>query len=597
MQRIAFIFVAWIAMTGVCSAQLPAFTKQGSVLSTPSWLSGTGNKIMYPRIFNNDTYRGTLTGLPASKWSMLFSSDHSSGTGYIGRADATSLTGTWTDSGAAIASDLDQRETPHPVYDPINSRVNVYVHDNVSTVTYGSQAMQLITSTTLAASSFTDRGEVMAYGNHTGYPQVEYDSGDSLFHANSIINGGEAYFNVHSTSANGTSFTRGRMDSYLQQHVAGYGKCFQGVPYTFQYGGRWYMLSNLSPIPRLTSYPSNITAIVAYPIVSKTDLRPIGGYYTLVTPSVTTTDPDYRLSNYAAVYEDGGTLYIFYSGQNNAGDNFVCLATSNGSSASQTAPIINPSSDGTIARGAATTIFNWDAANDAFPTADLTMTASSGSDNSSQSAGNYYEMKYGSGSAQDLRLTGDTTVDPRDYATLEYEIDGLTFDPGDDETTVGIQVGLCNSITTFTRGVVINWGSSTTNQQGRLLVRNGSGSNVTDTGLYAIPYTDTSTNLSEWMRSQTIKLTLRFTENGDKMILLVNDSVCTVRDLSTDGLTWASGMFPYLRIYSAGAHPQVYARFTRMSLKTYSTVSIIDPFSTSIPGSSADPLTGTIPGL
>lgn len=545
---------------------LPAFTKQGSVLATPSWLSSAGSGIIYPRIFNNDTYRGTLTGLPAAKWSMLFSSDHATGTGYIGRADASSLTGTWTDSGAAIHSGSNQRETPHPVYDPINDRVNVYYHDDTTTVTFGNQATRVGTSTTL--SSITDVGEVFPYGAHTGYAQVWYD--DGLFHANHLMGGADAYANGHSTSANGTTFSLSGMYHANQQHITGVGKCLSGALCTFQYSGQWYAISTISAQPRLTGYPANNTAIVAVPIVSQTDLRPTGGYYTLVTPSVTTTDPDYRVNGYYDLVQDSGTLYLFYSGLDNSGNKAVCLATSDVGSSSQTAPLIAPSSSGVIPVGASTTIFDWDAANDAFPTADLTMTASSGTNNSSQSAGNYYEMKYGSGSAQDLRLTGDVTFDPRDYSTLEFEIDGLTFDTTPTASNFGIQVGFVNSITTFTRGFLLNWGSSGINQQGAILVRNGSGVNTTNVGTYTIPYHYVSTaSLGQWWRSQSLKITLRTHEYGDKAVLLVNDSVAMVRDLSTDGLTWASGIFPYLRIVSASTHPEFYARFTRVAVRTY----------------------------
>lgn len=552
---------------------LPDFSKQGSVLSTPAWLSGVSNKLIFPRIIDNDAYRSTLTGLPAERFSMLFSSDHSSGTGYIGRADSDDWAGPWTDSGAAILSGANQRETPHPVYDPLNDRVNVYVHDQSSTVTNGSQASRLFTSSTLATSSFTDQGEVFPYGHHTGYAQVYWDSTNSLFRSNHIMNANEAFFNAHSTSADGETFTQGRMVTYLQQHIAGYGKCLDGAPFTFQHSGQWYMLATLRTLPRINDAPANASAIVAYPIVSQSDLRATGGYYTLVTPSVTTTDPDYRLTNYSSIYEESGTLYLFYSGRNNAGDQFICLATSSVGSASQTTPLIAPETDGTIDIGTATTVFDWDAANDAFPTADLTMTAASGSDNSNQSVGNYYEMKYGSGSAQDLRLTGDTTFDPRDHETLEFEITGLIFDSGDSESNYSIQVGMVNSITTFTRGVLINWANDTAPSSatswGRLLVRSGSGTNVSTTATYSIPWIDPNTNLSEWMRTQPLKVTFRTQEYGDKLVVLVDDAVVLVRDLSTDGLTWASGIFPYLRIFSGGTHPQFYARFTRMSVKTY----------------------------
>lgn len=550
---------------------LPAFAKQGSVLSTPSWLSGTGNKIMFPRIFDNDAHRGTLPGLPAERFSMLFCSDHSSGTGYIGRADSDDWAGPWTDSGAAIASGANQRETPHPVYDPINNRVNLYVHDQSSTVTNGDQASRLLTTTTLAAGSFTDEGEIFPFGNHTGYAQVYWDAAASLFRANHLLNGDQAVFNGHSTSVDGETFTFGSWWSPNQQHIAGDNKCFGGVPFTIEIAGQWYLITNLQTVPRLTGYPGNTSAIVAVPIVSQSVIKPIGGYYTLVTPSVTTTDPDYRLTNYLSMYEESGTLYLYYTGQNNAGDCFICLAISDVGSASQTAPVFAPNSDGTVGGGTATTIFDWDAANDAFPTADLTMTAGSGSNASSQSAGNYYEMKYGSGSAQDLRLSGDATLNPATPEAVEFVIENLTLDNGDPEAQVNFQIGFTNSIASATVGCWVQWSGNDANLMcGRIQERNGSATNVELTNISAIPWLNTNENISEWMMSQPVTLRFRIHDHGDKLTIFANDTVVSHRDLSTDGLTtWTSGIFPYLRLLSSSPHPEFYARFTRMSLKTY----------------------------
>lgn len=548
---------------------LPNFVKQGSVLATPGWLSGTGNELMFPRLFDNDAHRATLAGLPAERWSMLFSSDHAVGTGYIGRADSDNLAGPWTDSGAAIHSAGNQRETPHPVFDPLNDRVNVYVHQATSSVTNGTQASRLMTTTDLE--TLTDQGECFPYGNHTGYAQVYWDAGSSLFHANHVMSAGTSPFIGHSTSADGDTFTFTGLYHINQQHVCGVGKCLQGGPLTFQHGGRWYSVALLSTVPRTGTGAA--THIVATPIVSQSDLRPNGPCEILLAASPTTSDPDYRLLNYFDVVSDGGSLYLFYSGSDNSGNQHINLAVSSNGTASTITPLMAPDLDGTVGvSGSDTDIFSWDAANDAFPTADLTMTAATGSNASNQSVGNYYEMKTGSGSAQDLQLTGDVTFDPRDHETVEFEIEGLTFDNGDAEDLTGIQIGFGDSVGAIERGIAINFTGDLNDKWGHLSLYNGDASPAFEADLYTVPYSDTDTTVSEWLCSQQVKLTIRLCDYGDKLIVLVNDAVVAARDLSNDGLTWAAGIFPFFRLLNADPYPEFFARFTGVSARTFGAV-------------------------
>ena len=63
----------------------PNFTRLGVKLATPAWMTLLGvTKLMFPRLFRNKDNCANLPNLPASTYSVLNSSDHDLGMGYIG---------------------------------------------------------------------------------------------------------------------------------------------------------------------------------------------------------------------------------------------------------------------------------------------------------------------------------------------------------------------------------------------------------------------------------------------------------------------------------------------------------------------------------
>jgi hypothetical protein len=541
----------------------PTFTKLGTKLTTPAWMTSTGNRIIYPRVFDNDANRGVLAGLPAAAYSCLYSSDHSSGTGYIGRADFETIEGTWTDSGAAIHSGSNQRETPHPVFDSVNSRVNVYVHDSTSTGTHGVQATRLLTSTTLG--SLTDQGEAATFGHHTGYAEVEKRAG--TWEMRSLLVGGDAWLFGLSTSGDGATFALSRVWHPGQQHITGTGNGFNNSPVIVQYDGDWYWITSLVTRPMGSATPS---AIVAVPIVSPTDPRPTGGYYTLLTPGSSGAD-DEVFSTYLGVTTIDNTLYLLYSAYDSGGDASILLAKENGGSATQVTPEWPINADGTLERDTAETEdIIWDATADTLPGA-MTVEVGSGTNSSAHSPGNYYELKTGSGSAQDLRLKTTATFNPLAIETLDVTWQGVTFyNAASSNTQAPIQLGLLDSFSN-TNGVSIFWAGSVTARAAGQLTLYAGGVLLATVQTNILPYSSTESSgaVSRWCRGQAMDLTLRVHDFGKRLSVLVDGHVAYHRDIEADGVTWAAEVFGFLRLTTGSPHPQHYARVQGVEVRTF----------------------------
>lgn len=540
---------------------LPAFAKQGSVATTASF------QVYAPRLFDNDAHRDVLPGLPTDRWSLFLSTDH--GVGGIYRLDNDDITahGSWSSIGSPVLS-ISSFETPQPLFDPVANRGLLYGHGSGSAATYGSQSTKVYSSNTFASGSFTYEAETFPYGHHTGYAQVRY--ADALFKAYHMLNGGETFCNGYSSGVDGETFALQGVWHPSPQHVCGQGMTFQGSPYTFQHGGQWYWLSILSTLPRLPGYPANVTALVAVPIVSDTDFRPVGGYQTLLTPSVSSSDPDYRIKNGFDIVSDGGTLYLYYVGVDGSSQNHICCATSTVGDSPTTSPIWAPTLTGGIEQDETeTVVLSWDAANDALP-AGLTITANSGTNASSQSAGNYYELKTGSGSAQDLVIEVTDAVDVRDVETYEFSIDDLTLAQADEDDT-HIEFGIVDSLDSPTRGFRVLFNTASTSEQnGRLLIYGGTGTPEVDTGSWFLPWCSVATNVAEWRRFTPLKLSIRVHDFGKRLTFMLDDTVGFHRDIETDGVDWDAEK-PYFRLTTANSHPEHWARFSTVAVKTYGT--------------------------
>lgn len=552
----------WAHISGTAGL-LPTFDKLGAKLSfsdVSGWMptgTVTFDGPFFPRILENDLYRATLTGLPADRFSCLFSTDHSSGDGLIGRADFDTIEGTWTDSGAAIHTGANQRETPHPVYDPVNEVVNVYVHDNTSAVTNGNQAARLLTTTDLE--TLTDQGEVFGYGAHTGYAYVErVGTGNwRAIHGLQNANQHNAWIFAKSTSATGdtSSWTRGNaLHARLSQLAPPSGYVFSGEPSWFTWDGQEFILQGLLNLGGSTQ---RLVEIVAIPVADD-GLSPSGGYIRLVRQG-TGTDPDVGgFRGLGQVIDVDGTLYITYIGIDENDELSICLAKANGGSSVQVTPGWQFPTSGTLP-----TLLDWDAVNETLP-AELSIVVDAGSNASSHSDGNYYEVKTGSGSSQILYLRTDDTYDPTDYEYLECEWDIITHD------TAGItkRVFTLAFVDDFTtpNGVQVLWSTAADDRRAGKAYVQAAGSDVATEQLRALSLA-TGTGEDNWSLTNRFRIKLRFHDSGTRASLFVDDSCCWERDIDADGVSFGTGGFFALKLTSIDTFPAVYVRLAGMTVK------------------------------
>lgn len=534
----------------------PAFQKLGAKLVTPSWLSDAGNggdglplQVMFARLFDNDAHRATLPNLPASRFSVLYSSDHSAGTGYIGRADFDDIEGVWTDSGAAIHSHANQRETPHPVYDPVNNRVNVYVHDNTSTGTNANQATRLLTTTDLA--TLTDRGEAMTYGQHTGYAQVWYDNGFKAVH---VMVGGEHFLSGYSTSANGTAWTLQRLIFPQANHVLNVNNLFGADPFVFRWDNKTWMLSNIQVRPRIHTSRARGMSVCE---IDPTTFRPIGNvYYPLICPGAI-TESDYRFDNHNSIVEVDGSLYLLYDARTRSGVGAIHVAKATGVSATPFSFRHSVRSDGELQRGETMAApLDWNAVTTDLPAA-VTKVVAAGSDTSTHQNGTGYRLS--GTSSPDLWLHAVDTFNPLTNETLEFELQGFNYTgTGNGELRLGFNAGT----TTLTEHAHLEWVETA---RGGGSIRYSTTKYPNPLAAWTLPYFDgTAAEPKAWARTRPLTLSLRLSGHGTRISLLVDGHVTVSRDLVYDGMTFTQAVRPFVR-YTNGS--QLF--FSRFLVRTY----------------------------
>jgi hypothetical protein len=540
--------------------------KLGEKLATPSWLTTAGSRLYFPEIFPNHKYRKFLSGLPATRFSCLYSSDHSSGAGYIGRADFDDPEGTWTDTGDYIYTHADQFETPSVVYDPIGNRVLLYGHRNTADagVTNNTQHTRALSTATLASGSFTDLGPTFDAGHHNGYARVRYDPRTRRFDAYHALASGSVPLYAYSTSTDGENFTLSRILTQIYSHTAGAGNSLSvAAPVQFS-DGRWYVLGTVGPLP--LDVTTN-TAIVAVEVDYDTR-RPIGPMITLLTRSANTTDPDYYLAGSVSLFEHFGTWYLAYTGFNSDSESAVCLARlyeGNGQS-TVTPPLVSINSNGSLANPATVTTFvDWDAANEDIP-ASMEFTVTSGTNASNRVAGQYYEFKSGSGSAQNIRLKPVSAFDPTAHEVVEFRLENLAIDTSSTAATSMHSVNFLDSdFGANLDGVRFIVSNSHLGMSARGYANNVEQFNV-DAEMLTLY--ESNATLRSYISGLGLDVTWRFIDFGTKVLALVEDQVVYYRTLPT--ITWGDkSIFFYLALFTANPHPVQYMRFSRFSIKFY----------------------------
>jgi hypothetical protein len=134
-------------------------------------LSWTSEPIYWPCVIE----AGEVFDNPLSNWYMYYSEDHTSGAIGLRHADDPLDPTDWTDEGPVFDAHSGQDETPWAVYDPANSRLNLYYHAQIGTTQKTGLAT---TATSNDGTSFTDQGVVIDTPSntpgdgHTGYARV-----------------------------------------------------------------------------------------------------------------------------------------------------------------------------------------------------------------------------------------------------------------------------------------------------------------------------------------------------------------------------------------------------------------------------------------
>jgi hypothetical protein len=530
------------------SGLLPGFTKLGVALANPSWLATAGNRGPYfPRLFENDLHRSVLSSLPTDRFSILYSSDHGTTTGYIGRADTDSIeTIPWTDSGAAVLTGADQLETPFPIYDAAQEKVLVYFHDQSNPYKFGFQNTQLYTTEDL--DSFSYQNEIGSNVKHSGYAQV-IGSGN-FWVMRSIGDDGSVFADA---LWYGTSPDRLNAWPLLlppgQATILPPTKQTSGTPFVFQYGGKLWRLTTRTVRPQSSTTHE---AFIAYQVASD-GYTPLSGYQDLILPGGT-DDADRYLIETAAAYVVDGTLYILYIGQNTAGENSIMLAKGNADEPTQTSFLLPVNSSGKIARSAARTLeVDWVGSDGIIP--DATATVVSGTNNSTAFL-HGYELRTGSGSAQDIAWDFPA-VQPTTDGDLEFSLNGISASTLSHENGYGFEIGLLDDLASPTDGFFLDWSVGT----------NGTLHTFAD----GVEDTENLRSIDFWVntafRDLHANISFRVSENGERVTLFLNDSPAYSADISSS-VTWGSNVKPYIRIKTGSTHAdEFFLRFERLMIQ------------------------------
>lgn len=534
-------------------------------LETPTWLTDLlpGFEIMFPSYFHNDGVRATLSGVPSASHSILYSSDHSSGVGYIGRVDFDDFDGTWTDTGDYILSGTNQVETPMAIFDYVEGdRLLMYAHEDVGNGVSAYSDQSSIVYETTDLENFTLIGKIENYSNHSGYARAAWDAGNNRYNISMTYSAAENGIRQRAISSDGLTYTNELFIYPNNAAVLPEGYLLDGSTKVFQYDdGQWYMLGVLMERPRLAPGAEG-EAIITFPVDFNT-LRPIGGYRVLLEPGTNASNNDDTvLKNYFDYFKIGNEWNLVY------GTPPGIMRAKGGINldATPTTPYIAIESNGEISRPAIeTTLMDWDAANDAVP-AGLTITAVSGTNDSSQSAGNYYELKAGTTNNEVLRMYPTAAVDISEYDWVEMTFEDLTLD-------------LLTQTASVKKFFMLDAFSSETgfiysDDDSKFLRFRAmdAGTAAVDKDSYGLPFGTSDGNLARNYRYITRSTPRKFAIGIDlvneKQFLLLDDCIVYVRDFSADGLTLAD-VFCGVELNDTASGNAPWIRFSRFTVKAY----------------------------
>lgn len=541
---------------------MPEFELLGSKVDETT----LGQPMAFPRLIDNDALRANLPGLPATRFSVIFCTDHAAATGRMYRGDFDDPEDAWVVS--EVYSAANQREMYHPIYDPVGNRILIQCHDNNSNGSlYNDQHAVLLETTDLANFTLVD-SDLFPYGNHTGYGKFIYDDDRGEWAAIHTLHGDEYYWSGISYAGADLNFTLDGLINISPTHLVGNNKSFYGGCQLTQFDDdEWYLFDWETARPRFTQ--SNKTHIVAAPMYWRWGEvpRPKSGYYRLYTKGTDLADYDYAPFESPAAYKIEGAWYLMGCARDNAGENRLLLWKETATPAEWVPTLLPVYSDGRLRKpGRETVYFDWDAANDPVPST-VTITAISGSNGSSQSVGNYYELATGSGSTQTLVMNINAPlVNPTSVEVLEFTIYDWKIKP----TKANGELARLVFFDNWTTGIDGVMFSTTNTFKGMGVYLYKANSIVASQDSYVLAAFDPGTNVAAWVRTYGVDMTLRLSGFGTKLTILLDGQVMYYRDLTADALTWNANTFAGIGVSSTTTPwDQNYMRFSRMKLTGY----------------------------
>lgn len=298
--------------------QLPALDTQATIQEYFA-ISGASAGPTWPYVFPLAEWRRHIPTLPDGEWGVLYSSDHSGGTGYwyLDTTDSATPETGWSGSPTNVFSGVTQNEMPVLNLNKRLGVVEVIPHISAGSKYGWTNEQQDKVYHTTDFATFTLQGDLEVEGayttQHPGYGQIFEDNGVEYF-----------LKTLFSAEHFGMSILRrdrqdqpwkwdGRRLGSNQAQITGatVGRCIVGSR-AFQWLGQWYRLGILCQRPRLTASASNRLEIIAYPVKGDGDYHtPLGGYQTLVQEAAS----HFIVGQLHPVVKDG-VLYIFYTERN-----------------------------------------------------------------------------------------------------------------------------------------------------------------------------------------------------------------------------------------------------------------------------------------
>jgi len=558
------------------------FTLHSAKGTTAEITALSGENPYFPRYLDLAACRAAGLTLHASLDGIdnmvVVTTDHSSGTGRGAGGTFDNIEDSWDWLSTALYTGADQREACQPVLDAANNRILYFAHDDTSNFqTYNQQHAVVMSSTNGVTLSSLDEDICPFVSNHTGYGQFLNNFNNSgQWTAVHHIASGEDYWLGSSYATNPTEFTFGEHFFTQLSHIIGTDKCISSGAWLANFGGRtWY----IGLIEAREAVDLNSISLVAIEVsfIPGRAPRPVGGYYTLFADT-DAADATYSLTGDYSLVSQNGNLYLIGTGrESDDTQHVVLLKMSTTVAASYTAPIVPVTSTGRlVVPNNRANVFEWDAANDALPS-DITITAVSGTNASSQTIGTGYTLLTGSGSSQTLRLTlANYNIDPSEHDVVDFTIWNWKLGDKQNNQQAIIKFGQDSN------AAAVYFNTDTNSPGGRMRVYDTNVA-VYDDDPHILPFNAGSADTANYARTRGFHITFRLMDQGDKLLVLLtdpqrnpyNDAQCVFYlDLTGYTITWEDCFAQLFVTSTGGGFLANSMSFSKLTIDTYSTVNM-----------------------